>query len=113
MSSLRLQVDPIHSISFGSIGAAYMGIGTLFDESARMVYISNLTNIVLMFSWDGVNDHFPIAGYSALLLTITQNNEDVSEYLSLPALSRLYVKELGVPSSGSVYVTQFRGINDA
>jgi len=113
MSSLRLQADPLHSLAFGSIGAAYMGIGAAFDESARMVYISNLTDESLLFSWDGITDHFPVYAYSALLLTITQNNEDVSEGFSLPALRRLYVKQLGIPSAGSVYVTQFRGVNDA
>ena len=113
MSSLRLQADPIHSLVFSSIGAAYMGIGTAFDESARMVYISNLTDATLMFSWDGVDDHFPVYGCSALLLTITQNNEHVSESFSLPALSRLYVKQLEIPATGTVYVTHFRGVNDA
>ncbi len=113
MTSIRVVVDPIQSLPFGSIGAAYMGIGPAFDNSARMVLIANYTDELLMFSWDGINDHLPLLSNTIVLLTITQNDEDVSDYCAFPALSRVYVREITVPTTGSVHVTQFRGINDA
>lgn len=113
MSSIRLFADPIQSLGFGSIGAAYMGIGAAFDESARIVVVNNLTNTTMMFSWDGVNDHFPIVKLTYLVLTITQNDEEEAEYFALPAGSRLYVKQVSAPTLGTVYVTHFRGITDA
>jgi hypothetical protein len=113
MDSIRLFTDPIQSLAAGSISAAYMGIGAEFDKSARMIAISNLTDNTLMFSWDGVNDHFPLLRHTYLVLTVTQNNEDEAEYFALPAGSRLYVKRILIPTEGAVYITHFRGITDA
>jgi len=110
---IRLISDPIKSLGFASIGVGYMGIGTEFDESARAIVVNNLTDAPLFLSWNGVDDHITLPLRGNLLLTISINKEDESESFSLPANSRLYVKQLGVPTSGSVYVTQFRGINDA
>lgn len=112
MNAVHLIVEPIQSLAAGSIGAAYMGVGAAFDESARMVFINNLTDGLMMLSYDGVNDHVPLPGYCSLLLTITQNDE-ISDYYALPAKSRLYVKQINAPTTGSVYVTHFRGVNDA
>lgn len=112
MNGIRLVVDPLQSIASGTIDASYMGIGPVWDRSARMVLINNHTNAFLLFSYDGITDHFTMLDYSSLLLTIT-NNDEGHEPFSLPALSRLYVKQLTVPTHGSVYVTHFRGITDA
>lgn len=113
MTSIRILVDPIQSLGSGAIGAAYMGLGPVFDESARMILIANYTDGLMMFSWDGVNDHFPLPLYTSLLLTISQNDEENADYFALPALSRIYVRQISAPTTGSVYVTHFRGINDA
>lgn len=110
--STRLVPTTIQSLAFGSIGATYMGIGARFSNSARIVVVTNLTDDLLVFSFDGVNDHFHLPVYTTLTLTITWN-DDPDEPFSLPALSRLYVKETFTPSQGSVYVTEFRGDNDA
>ena len=112
MSSIRLFADPIQSLGAGLIGAAYMGIGAEFDKSARMIVVNNLTNQTMIFSWDGVNDHFPLVKFTYLVLTITQNDEEEAEYFALPAGSRLYVKQMSAPNVGGVHVTHFRGVND-
>lgn len=113
MNATRLIVDPVHSLAAGSIGAAYMGIGPAFDHSGRMVFVNNLTDDVLTFSYDGVNDHFILPVYTSLLLTVDWNRDDVDDYLALPLGGRLYVKYNYVPTGGSVYVTYFRAVDDA
>lgn len=113
MNATRLIADPVHSIAAGSIGVAYMGVGTAFDNSGRMVLINNLTDDILTFSYDGVNDHFLLPVYTSLLLTVDWNRDAVDDYLALPIGSRLYVKYNYVPTKGSVYVTQFRAVDDA
>lgn len=112
MTSIRLFADPVRVLTAGAIGAAYMGIGAAFDESARMIIVNNLTNNTMLFSWNGVDDHFPLVKFTYMVLTITQN-DDEEEYFALPAGSRLYVKQLIAPTVGAVYVTHFRGIKDA
>lgn len=111
--SERLVVDPIQSLAGAAMGAAYMGIGPAFDNSVRMVFITNYTDDVLVFSWNGVDDHFHLPIYTGMLLTVSWNEDDIAQALSLPKGSRLYAKEWTTVSSGTVYVTVFRGVDDA
>ena len=109
--SIRLAPEPLRSLAHTSIGAAYMGIGTAIDNKARIVYISNITNGKLMFSFDGVNDHFPLVPASFLHLDVCKNDLGIG-LMALPIGERLYVKELDAlhpPTKGSVYLTVFYG----
>ena len=107
--SLRLIPEPVRSLAFGSIGAAYMGVGTSIDKKARMIHIANLTDDNLMFSFDGVNDHFPLQMYSFLYIDVCLNKTG-SNFFSFSVGDRLYVKDNGgATSTGSVYVSVFYG----
>jgi len=107
--AIRLVPEPIRSLGFASIGAVYMGVGTEITNPARILRIQNLTNELLFFSFDGVNDHEILASNSFLLLDITANKaRDHGYYLAEG--TRLYVKEdSATPTSGSVYVTVYYG----
>jgi len=107
--AIRLLCEPVRSLGFASIGAAYMGIGSAILNATRMLHIQNLTDKTLMFSFDGVNDHFPLASNGFLLLDIAAN-KTVPQGFYLPEGQRIYVKEdSATPTSGSVYVTTFYG----
>ena len=71
--AVRLQFEPVRSLAYGSIGAGYMGVGTSLANPARQIFVQNLTDVTLMFSFDGVNDHFPLPSSGFLLLDITTN----------------------------------------
>lgn len=106
--AIRLTPESARSLAFGSIAAGYTGVGTAISNPVRILHIQNLTDAVLMFSYDGVNDHFPLAASGYLLLDITANKSSTQGYY-LAEGTRLYVKRLSVPSSGSVYVTVYYG----
>lgn len=110
MSSLavRLLVEPVRTLAFGAIGAGYAGVGTAITHPARMIFIQNLTDVALMFSLDGINDHFPLTTNGYIMLDIS-SNKTVSQHFYLAEGDRLYVKRIGVPASGSVYFTVFYG----
>ena len=101
---IRLACEPVRSLAFGSIGAAYAGIGTSMTRPIRIFLIQNLTETPLMFSFDGITDHFPIASYSYLLLDITSNMVDAQGFF-LAEGSRVYVKEISTPTTGAAYLT--------
>jgi len=106
--AIRLVPESVRSLAFGSIGAGYTGIGTAIVNPVRMFHIQNLTDVTLMFSYDGVNDHFPLPPNGFLLLDITANkSRDHGFYLAEG--TRVYVKEVGTPTSGSVYLTVYYG----
>lgn len=106
--SVRMLAEPIRSLAAGSIIGTYMGIGTALEFPARLIFIQNLTNATLMFSIDGVNDHFVLPENSNFVFDIT-TNQPQSLGIYIGAGTRFYVKEIGLPSTGTVYVSSFYG----
>jgi len=107
-SSIRLRAETCRSLAFGSIVAGYTAIGTAMSNPIRMFLIQNLTNAIVWFSFDGVNDHFPLGATSYMLLDISTNKTQDSGFFMAEG-DRLYVKRLEIPTSGSVYLTVFYG----
>ena len=105
---IRLAAETIRSLGFASIGAAYAGVGTRFDNPVRIFFVQNMTDALLMFSLDGVNDHFTLPQGGYLLLDVT-GNKTTEHGFYIAEGSRLYVQEIGNPTSGSVYLSLFYG----
>ena len=73
-----------------------------------MLLIQNFTNASVMMSFDGLTNHFPLLNYSHIILDIASNKtREGGFYLSEG--QRLYVTQIGVPTTGSVYLTVFYG----
>lgn len=104
--SAKLAFDPIRQLKFDAMGAAYMGIGSEFDKPVRIFFLQNLTDATLWFSFDGVNDHFPLAANGYLLLDVTSNKSNLAGFYIAEG-TRVYVKELGTPTAGYAYLTVF------
>lgn len=109
--AVRLQTEPVRTITgltIAAAGASYSGIGTAMTHPIRMFLLQNLTDAALMFSLDGISDHFPLPPNGYMLLDITANKTITTGYF-LAEGQRLYVKELATPTDGSVYLTVFYG----
>lgn len=106
--AIRLVPEPVRSLGFGSIGAAYMGIGTAMTEPVRIFHLQNLTDTLLMFSFGGIDDHVAIPAGGYLLIDITANKSNERGFF-LGEGERLYVKEIATPTLGAVYLTTFYG----
>lgn len=105
---IRFRFDEQRSLAYGSIGATYMGVGSALTNAARQIFIQNLTNGIMQFSFDGVTDHFVLPPNGFMILDITANKtQDQGFYLSEG--ERLYVKEISTPSSGTVYFSVMYG----
>lgn len=101
---IRLAMEPQRVLAFGSIGAAYMGIGTPVDHPVRMYEVYNLTDVDLQFSLNGVDDHFPLPANGYKVIDIV-TNKVASEGWYIEKGLRFYVKEMAAsPTSGSVYI---------
>jgi hypothetical protein len=101
-------MEPVRTLAYTGVGAGYEAIGTPFDNPARLLFVQNLTNATLMFSLDGVTDHFALPANGFLLLDITSNKAAASGFF-IASDTIMWVKEIGTPSSGSVYVTVMYG----
>lgn len=107
--AIRMRAEPVRSVGFASIGAAYMGVGTAIDHPARQIFIQNLTDVSLMFSFDGVSDHFPLPA-NGFFLSDIMSNKSVSQAWYLSEGDRLYVREFsGLATTGAVYFSVFYG----
>ena len=108
-TEIRFGAETLRSLAFGSIGAAYAPIGTVTLNPSRLLYISNLTDVTLTFSFDGTNDHFVLPTEGFLLLDIASNRlSKVGLFLAQGKL--LYVKETSAAAaSGTVYFSVFFG----
>lgn len=103
--AIRLAFEPLRSLAFGSIGAAYTGIGTSVNHPLRQFFIQNLTDTTLVFSFNGVDDHFRLPRNGYWMEDITANKTIVTGFF-LAEGSRLYVKHDGVaPTTGSADFT--------
>lgn len=106
---IRMVFEPQRTLGFAAIGAAYMGVGTAVDHPIRQFFIQNLTDVTLQFSFDGIHDHFPLPANGFFLDDVTSNKSSVSAGFYLAQGDRLYVKQLGVPTTGSVYFSVMYG----
>lgn len=106
--SIRLVPEPVRTLGFAAIDVGYVGIGTTITNPVRILRIQNLTDAVLWFSYDGVNDHEVLSSNSFLLLDITANKSREQGYY-LAEGTRVYVRQYGIPTMGDVHVTVYYG----
>jgi len=106
--AIRLRPEELRSLGFASISGTYAGIGASFDNPIKILFVQNLTDATLMFSLDGIDDHFPLVENGFILLDIG-TNKSFEQGLFIAEGTRIYVKESGTPTSGSVYVSVFYG----
>lgn len=111
-SSIRMKFEPVRTRGFATIGAAYMGVGTAISNPIRQFLVQNLTDVTLVFSWDGINDSFKLPKKAYFLEDITSNKTS-TEGLYIAEGDRLYVKQDTVaPTVGEVCLTVMYGSRD-
>lgn len=107
--AIRMFPEDLRSTAFGGIGVNYTMIGDPFENPIRILKIQNLTDVTLLFSWNGVDDHdvLPSAGFTIFDVTA---NKTIDQGCFFAQEQGIWVKQSGVPSVGSVYVTAFYAI---
>ena len=103
-------MEPLRSLAFGGLSGAYAPIGTALVNPCRLYNIQNFTNVTLMISLDGINNHFriPSQGYRD---TDVAANQSLSQGWYVPAGTIFYAKTDGAPAtSGSIDVDVAYGI---
>jgi len=106
--SSRFSPEEVRTLAFGSIVAGYTAIGTPLENPARIFFLQNLTDETLMFSFDGVTDHLPLSLGGYILIDVTANKA-LSSGFYIAKGKQIYVKRVGVPTSGAVYLSVFYG----
>ena len=108
---IRILPDALRTAAFGAIGANYTAVGPVFAFPMRLISIKNLTDAVLLFSYDGVTDHEIVANQTGIVLDLCANSVN-SQGAFIANGTTIYVKQSGVPTSGAVYVSCYYGFGD-
>ncbi len=106
--AIRWRPETLRTLAFGSITANYVAVGAVLANPISSYKISNDTDVNLLISYDGVNDHEFIASNSFILFDIGANKSTRAEGLFLSQGDRIFVKqEVGAASSGTVYFSAY------
>jgi hypothetical protein len=104
MASTEMRADPIRSLAFGSIVAGYTAVGVALAKPVRLLMVQNTTDAALMFSFDAANDHFMVPSGGFFLLDVC-TNQFKTEGFYVSVGTTMYVKQIGIPTTGTVYAT--------
>lgn len=104
----KIAVEPVRSRGFATIGAGFLSVGDPLENASGVLVFVNTTDVTLMISWNGVDDHQPILA-GGFVLDITANKTIEGGYYAAEG-QQFYVKHLGVaPTEGSFYITNYYG----
>ena len=89
------------SVAAASISSSYAVVGSVFASAPVLLIIVSTLNQTVQFSWDGIVDAFPIPAGGTMVLDFK------SDGITLSANYGPYVKEIGDPTTGSLYIGGF------
>jgi len=107
-NTIRMLPEECRSLAFGSIVAGYTAIGAALENPARIILVQNFTDAVLMFSFDGLTDHFPLSDGGHIIIDIAANKTLGGGFFMAEG-DTLYVKRVDIPTTNSVYFSAFYG----
>lgn len=107
LSSNRVKFENVRYLPAASISALVStAVGLPFANPVRLLHITNLTDVDLLFSFDGVNSVGVISARGFVLYDYGSNKADSVGFLEQAVGERVYVQAITtLPSVRGVYVT--------
>ena len=111
---IRILPETLRTLAFGGIAAGYTAVGTAFTHPIRIIMITNTTDVGVIISWNGVNDHIALPAGGFILLDVMSNKANsINSSAFIAEGTIIYAKrEAGAPASGNVYVSVFYALGD-
>lgn len=106
--AIRWAMEPQKVLAYTSISGTYAKVGTVTLYPGRQFMVSNLTDANLQFSWNGVDDHFPMLSGTQWINDVA-TNQILDQGLSNPQNATLWVKTIDSPTKNSVYFSSMYG----
>lgn len=89
------------SLAAGSIGAGYTLVGSIFSAPVVLLLIVSTLDEDIQLSLDGTTAFIPLLAGGTIVLDEKTNG------IALPGWRGVYASQLGIPTSGAVYVGGF------
>lgn len=106
-NGIRLLPEVIRSRDSISFTGSYQTLGSALTKQCRILKFVNDSNVDVMISWDGTNNHDFLPAGSAAIYDISANKQDISGFgqLSVASQTQFYVSgSAGGGNLGSVYL---------
>jgi len=102
MEGIKLVFDDIQQSQFTSItsSSTWTLLGT-FENPCKILLVQNFTDVTLSFSTTGINPKFELPTDGFLLLD-GGANKGVRDTASFPEKLNIYVRRVGIPTTGYV-----------
>jgi len=110
MSSMSesMNFEALRSLGFGSISGTYALVGAPSQPAVRVIIVNNYTDQTMIFSIDGVTNHFVLTAGASLTLDLCSNKTQKGFYMGVG--KAVYVKHAGTPpTTGSIYFSSVYG----
>lgn len=107
-SSIRVRYEPLRTITFSEISGTYAGVGIPFSNPVRILKVTNFTDVNILVSLNGIDDHDIVPASGFFLYDYCSNKSNSGGLLEQPQGDRIYVKAASpsnLPTIGSLYVT--------
>lgn len=106
-SSARVRYEPIRYLGFAAINAlSPTAIGLPFANPVRILKVTNLTDVPILLSFNGIDLHDVVAANGFTLYDYSTNKADAVGYLEQAQGERIYAQAItALPTINGVYVT--------
>lgn len=104
--STTILPDTIRSIDTASLAGSYLPIGTALTHGGRILKFTNLSNVTVTISWDGINDNEILATNTSIILDVSAAREN-SNYLEVQNGTQFYAKSAA--GVGLFYISVYYG----
>lgn len=104
--TLRVNYETLRQRAFGEITLDYQAVGTSLENPALILKLYNGTDVNLLISQNGADDHDLLPAGSSFTLDLNANQGPFNG-LFLAKGQQIYVKALtgALPTSGAFYLT--------
>jgi|WetSurMetagenome_2_1015567.scaffolds.fasta_scaffold164149_3 hypothetical protein len=104
-------IDTLRSVGYAAITSSYTAVGTPAIKPIHILIINNTTDADMLISDDGVTNKLIVPKLSYLLLDVSANRDGYNppDVMEFPQRTQYYVKYVGAPSLGTVYIAMIYG----
>lgn len=100
----KVRFEAVRELAFGGITGTYAAVGTALTDHARLVTITNSTDVEMYISLNGTTDHLRLASNSFKLYDFSANKIR-DDGLFVPVGTIFYVRDVAAAAaSGAVWI---------
>jgi hypothetical protein len=99
----KLFPETLRSLAGTALTASHQALGSSLGNAARIVRITNTSNVEVRISWNGTDDHECVAPTSGVVHLDVSANKETSLMLEIPKGTQFFVRSpSGAGASGNV-----------